>query len=240
MKTILHGSTRGNALTAKLKKLWKNDYVQTAVIIGLIALIVMGVWFSVQMVLNTPDPALAVVSGSMCIPEDAACDGWTHPFARTLHIGDLIIIQGVNPADLNADYPNSDIIVFHKPTDPNELIVHRIVKEEIGADGKIYFYTKGDGNPVNKWPDPIQPSEYDPWGRVSEDLVVGKVIMRIPWVGHVVLFMRNSVGLPIVIGLIVALLFIEFIAPLLKKKRTGVSETEQPEEAPQEQQEPML
>jgi len=220
-------------LTATFKKLWKNEYIQTALIIGLIVLIVLGFWFSIQTVLGTPYPALAVITGSMCIPQNAQCDGQTHPFARTLHIGDLIIIQGVNPADLNADYPNSDIIVFHKPTDPDELIVHRIAAKEVAANGTIYFYTKGDGNPTNKWPDPIQPVEYDSWGKVSEDLVVGKVIMRIPWVGHVILFMHNSVGLPIIIALMVILLFIEFILPLLRKK-APVSKPEQQKE-PQQQ-----
>jgi len=220
-------------LTATFKKLWKNEYIQTALIIGLIVLIVLGFWFSIQTVLGTPYPALAVITGSMCIPQNAQCDGQTHPFARTLHIGDLIIIQGVNPEDLNADYPNSDIIVFHKPTDPDELIVHRIAAKEVAANGTIYFYTKGDGNPTNKWPDPIQPVEYDSWGKVSEDLVVGKVIMRIPWVGHVILFMHNSVALPIIIALMVILLFIEFILPLLRKK-APVSEPEQQKE-PQQQ-----
>jgi signal peptidase I len=84
-------------LTATLKKLWKNEYVQTAVVIGLIALAVFGFWMGSQAVLNTPYPALAVVSGSMCIPYNGACDGWTHPFEHTLHIGDLIIVQGVAP-----------------------------------------------------------------------------------------------------------------------------------------------
>jgi signal peptidase I len=233
MKGILRHSTEGNALTATFKKLRKNKYVQTAVIIGLIVLIVLGLWYSIQMALNTPYPALAVITGSMCVPQDALCDGWTHPFARTLHIGDLIIIQGVNPADLNTDYPNSDIIVFHKPTDPSELIVHRIAAKEV-IDGKTYFYTKGDGNPVNEWPNAIQSSEYDPWGKVSEDLVIGKVIMRIPWLGHFVLFMRNSVGLPIVIALMIILLVVEFVVPLLRQKKTPTAEPEQQEETQQQ------
>jgi len=220
-------------LTATFKKLWKNEYIQTAVIIGLIVLIVLGFWFGVQILLNTPYPALAVITGSMCIPQDAQCDGYTHPFARTLHIGDLIIIQGVNPADLNSTYPYSDIIVFHKPTDPDELIVHRIAAKEVGEDGTIYFYTKGDGNPTNRWPNLIQQSEYDSWGKVSEDLVVGKVIMRIPWVGHAILFMHDSVGLPIIITLMVILVFIEFILPLLRKK-APVAEPEQQKEMQQQ------
>ena len=220
-------------MTATFKKLWKNEYIQTAVIIGLIVLIVLGFWFGVQILLNTPYPALAVITGSMCIPQDAQCDGYTHPFARTLHIGDLIIIQGVNPADLNSTYPYSDIIVFHKPTDPDELIVHRIAAKEVGEDGTIYFYTKGDGNPTNRWPNLIQQSEYDSWGKVSEDLVVGKVIMRIPWVGHAILFMHDSVGLPIIIVLMIILVFIEFILPLLRKK-APVAEPEQQKETQQQ------
>jgi len=221
-------------LTATLKKLWKNEYVQTAVIIGLIVLIVLGFWYGAQIALNTPDPALAVVSGSMCIPQDAQCDGWTHPFARTLHIGDLIIIQGVNPADLNANYSNSDIIVFHKPTDPSELIVHRIVAKEVSENGTIYFWTKGDGNGINKWPSTPSTAEYDPWGKISQDQVVGKVVMRIPWLGHIILFMRNSVGLPIIIALIILLVIVEFIVPLFRGKKAPAAESEQQKEAEQQ------
>ena len=205
-------------MTTSFKKLWKNEYIQTATIIGLIVLVVFGFWFGIQTLLNTTYPALAVITGSMCVPQGAQCNGQTHPFTRTLHIGDLIIIQGVNPTELNADYPNSDIIVFRKPTDVDELIVHRLAAKEVDENGTIYFYTKGDGNPTNRWPNPIKTSEYDSWGKVSEDLVVGKVIMRVPWVGHIILFMHNSIGLPIIIGLMALLLFIEFILPLFRRK----------------------
>jgi signal peptidase I len=219
-------------LTADFKKLWKNEYFQTAVVIGLIVLVIFGFWYGSQVVLNTPYPALAVVSGSMCVPYGSRCDGRFHPFARTLHIGDLIIVQGVNPADLSADYPNSDIIVFHKPNDSEDLIVHRIVAKE-ERNGTLYFYTKGDGNGVNKWPSTPSSSDYDPWNDrqgVPENLVVGKVVMRIPWLGHIVLFMRNSIGLPIVIALIIILVIVEFIVPLLR----GKEPSEQQKEAQQQ------
>ncbi len=207
------------SLTATLKKLWKNDYFHTAVIIGLIALAFLSVWYGSQAVLNNPYPVSAVESGSMCVPYGARCDGWTHPFDQTLHIGDLIIVQGVNPEDLNADYPNSDIIVFHKPTNPDELIVHRIIsKQEI--DGKLYFKTKGDGN-GNDWPaTPEHGIDYwrDYPDGVPEDLVVGKVIMRVPWVGHLPLFMRNGFGIPLVIVIIVIIVVYEFVLPMFRKK----------------------
>jgi signal peptidase I len=206
-------------LIFNLKKAWKNEYVQTAIVIGIIAVVVFGFWFGSQVILNTSYPALAVVSGSMCVPYNGRCDGWSHPFSQTLHIGDLIIVQGSDPLDLNSDYPNSDIIVFNNPNDLSELIVHRIVSREVN-DGKAYFYTKGDGNSNIKWPE--TPSSLDPWNPVSEDLLVGKVIMRIPWIGHFVLFMREGIGLPIVIGLIILLIIAEFLIPIIKKKKKQI------------------
>ena len=51
-------------------------------------------------------------------------------------------------------------------------------------------------------------------------MVVGKVVMRIPWFGWVTLFMRdNSWGLPVVIALIMLLVIIEFILPILREKK---------------------
>lgn len=222
-------------MTANLKRLWKKESVQTLIILGIIALIVLAFWFGSQLALNTQYPVLAVVSGSMCIPYDGACDGWlsvTHPFDRTLHKGDLIIVQGVNPADLNANYPNSDIIIFKDPRnsiDP-ELIVHRIVsKQEI--DGKLYFRTKGDGNSNKKWPTPasqLANIDYDPWSippapGVSEDHIVGKVILRLPFLGHLVLLMRNTAGIVVVIAIVAILIILEFIIPIFKKKKPPAS-----------------
>ena len=127
-------------LDIKLKKLWKNQYIQTVTVIGIIALVIFGFWFGIQVVLNTSYPALAVVSGSMCVPYGGRCDGWSHPFSQTLHIGDLIIVQGVDPMDLKVDYPDSDVIVFISPADPDDLIVHRIISIE-SRDGTLYFIT---------------------------------------------------------------------------------------------------
>ena len=198
-----------------IKKLWKNGNFQTALTIILIVLIVAGFWFGTQAALKTPYPVLAVTSGSMCTIQDGQCDGWSHPFERTLHTGDLIIVQGINPDDLNGDYPNSDIIVYHRPTNPEELIFHRIVsKEEV--DGTIYFRTEGDGNGLSKWPN--APDQVDSWSPFSEDLVVGKVVMRIPWVGHLVLFMRSEYGVPSVIILAALLIILEFVIPTLRRK----------------------
>ena len=218
--------------TAGFRKLWKNEYFQTAVMILLILVVVFGLWYGSQFVLNTPYPALAVASGSMCRVEGALCDGWSHPFSETLHKGDLIIVQGVDPKSLTV----GTIIVFHKPltssSDVDELIVHRIYSiENNTSNGLVYFETKGDANPS---PDPF---DFDYRGvnytwheKISERLVVGRVIMRVPWVGHVALSMRNSFGIFLIALLIIVIIILEFIIPAVTH-REGKPEEEKREEA---------
>lgn len=202
-----------------LKKLWKNDYFKTAVAIALIIAVIVGFFFGMQLALGTAVPIRVVESGSMCVPYGSRCDGWSHVFDQTLHVGDIIVIQQVNPADLNANYPNSDIIVYRNPNGVTP-IVHRIVeKQEI--NGTLYFKTKGDGNGPIMWP--ATPNSYDNIPNtkgVPQDLVEGKVILRIPWFGWITLFMRgNSWALPVVIALILLLVVIEFILPVIKEKQ---------------------
>lgn len=213
-------------VTSKRRKPWENESIQTVIVILAIVAIVFGFWYGSQLVLNTKiPPALAVVSGSMCIPYDGACNGWSHPFERTFHIGDIIVIQGANAKDLRIDYPNSDIIVFHSPLNPNELIVHRIISTRV-INNTTYFLTKGDGN-GNPWPETPQsgldPWDYSPVPGVSQDMIVGKVIMRIPWIGWVAIKMQeagatNSIVVPIIVVLIALLVIVEFVVPLLKRK----------------------
>jgi signal peptidase I len=208
------------------RRVLKNDYVKTAIAIALIIAIVLGFFFGLGLALGTSVPVRVVESGSMCT-EIYGCDGWSHPFEQTLHVGDIIIIQSVNPEELSTDYPNSDIIVYQNPNlrgNPEATpIVHRIVAK-YQVNGTWYFQTKGDGNGVN-WPTTPTTSEYDShtlWSTgegVPEDLVLGKVVMRIPYFGWITLFMRdNSWALPLVIGLIMLLIVIEFILPIVRTK----------------------
>jgi signal peptidase I len=128
-----------------MSRAFKNGTIQTIVIVALVAVAVSGLYLA-----ERAGYVAVVPSGSMCIQYDASCDGWTHPFDRTLHVGDILIIEPINPNDLNTNYPNSDIIVFHNPQNPSELIVHRIIGVT-DVNGILYFTTKGDGN-GNPWP----------------------------------------------------------------------------------------
>ena len=234
---------KGIALAVEtFRKMWRNEYVQTGIMIAVIIGIVFGFWYGSQLVLNTQYPALAVASGSMCTVKSMRCDGWDHPFSPTLHKGDLIIIQGVDPDSIQDTYPNSDIIVFHEPksssADVDSLIVHRVIAKE-KRNGLTYFRTKGDGN-GRKWPEMLEDPERegDMWqdyrgenytwdNMISEKLLVGKVIMRVPWIGRIALYMRNSSGMYLIIILIIILVIVEFIFPMFSR---GNGEAEQQKE----------
>jgi signal peptidase I len=211
-------------------KIRRNEYFKSAIVILLIVSVVLGIYFGVQFALGTAVPIRVVESGSMCVPYDGLCNGWSHPFEQTLHVGDIIVIQNVNPADLNANYPNSDVIVYENPTNPTATpIVHRIV-EKYKDNGTLYFQTKGDGN-GQKWPKIPSHQEYDSltlWSTgqgVPQNHVIGKVVMRIPYFGWITLFLRNNTwGLPAVVALILLLVVLEFIIPIVKSKRSKPQE----------------
>jgi signal peptidase I len=204
-----------------------SSYAKTILPIVLVVCLALGFFFGLQLVLGNSTPVRVVESGSMCIPHGYACNGWqslNHSFAQTLHKGDIIIIQGVDPKDLNTNYPNSDIIVYKKPTDPSATpIVHRIVTS-YEVNGTLYFQTKGDGN-GRPWPQTPLEGEYDSnaiWHTgegVPADLVEGRVIMRIPYFGWVTLILNGNYWiLPAIVALIVLLIAIEFIVPAIKQK----------------------
>jgi signal peptidase I len=352
--------------TSKPKSLWKNEYFQTAVTVILVLVIVFGFWFGSQFVLRSQYPMLAVASGSMCKVQHMHCDGWSHPFERTLHVGDLIIIQGTPAKDIRTGLdPEGDIIVFHQTGSTDTLIVHRAIEKKTTelpifddggtsfwtlvsgiasddatekkmdynsyrmvlssqtldvyhdfdknqyypeegsfriwiygantsnsirlefwnevytakADGyyvqiaddfsgwrsfrwnatefasigtprgwdnircvrlsgsdnvsgtyrldglmgsALNFITKGDGN---SGPDPSP---------VPASNVVGKVIMRVPWAGHLALYMRNSVGIFIILAIIILLIMVEFVVPLFTKRKTA-TETKEEEKKPEDE-----
>jgi len=209
--------------TTQLKQLWKNEYFQTVITIVLMIVIVLGFWYGLQFALGTSYPALAVASGSMCLSPAASCDGWTHPFERTLHVGDLIIIQKMKAEEIKAEpYPNGDIIVFRKPGD-EDLIVHRAIAKE-NRSGTWYFQTKGDGNSI---PDSTSPN-------IPEENVVGKVVMRVPWIGHLALALRSTSGIYILVILIIIVLIIQFAFPESKQKKTEKAQSTESSEKPPE------
>ncbi|MEM0095662.1 MAG: signal peptidase I [Candidatus Bathyarchaeia archaeon] len=180
-----------------IKKLWKNEYFQTAITVALLFLIVLGLYYGAQAALGTPYPALAVASDSMF---------------PTLNIGDLIIVQKIDPTQINADPSGltGDILVYRKRTTyGEELIVHRAVKIE-NISGQIYITTRSDKYGSNDVP----------W---SSSQLVGKVIARIPFIGHLPLFFHSQENVYILFIAFLIILII-LLLPLDSDKETKSTE----------------
>jgi len=214
-------------VASKPKRILNSEFVKTLIAIGLVIVIVLGGYFVLGLALGTDTPIRVVESGSMCIAA-GRCDGLSDVFTQTLHIGDLIIIQRLdNVEEYNVNYPNSDIIVYRNPELEVNLgatpIVHRIVAR-YEVNGTYYFQTKGDGN-GHHWPASITSTEYDSytfWNTgqgVTEEQILGRVVMRVPYVGWTTLLMRNTYwALPIVVAVIMILVIAEFVLPAIKPK----------------------
>ncbi|MDH5733604.1 MAG: signal peptidase I [Candidatus Bathyarchaeota archaeon] len=193
----------------KPREVLKNDSVKTIIFLGVMILCVFGFWFGLKVVLKTEYPLLAVATGSM---------------EPTLNVGDLIIVQG----ELNGPYDEIDvgrnngaIIVFQSGAlgkSGGELIVHRAINKEYN-NGVWSFITWGD---ANDGPDPE-------W---SEKYLVGKVVGRIPLVGHIPLFVREPYGIIIIVAFMLVLIFAEFL-PIWRRKTQPDEDASLPENIPQ-------
>lgn len=103
----------------------------------------------------------------------------------TLEVGDLIWVKNLTDASeiTAAPYPEGDIIVFMRSSaSPYDVVVSRAIGK-ISANGTLYFQTQGDNN---AWPDAEM---------ISGDLVLGRVVGRIPLVGSLFSATGSPVGL---------------------------------------------
>jgi signal peptidase len=134
-----------------------------------------------------------------------------------LERGDLLVLQG-RPAE---DIAVGNIIVFTTPNN-DAPIVHRVESiEEI--DDELRYYTKGDNNDY-----------VDAGYRTYED-IVGVQVFRIPYLGHVSLFLKEPTGMVIAIILIVILLIVpEFVCKNDDEEKQEKEITESDTETPTE------
>lgn len=218
----------------KLTEAHKKRFLKVLIFLMATVLGFLGFWFALRVALNTEYPIMPVSSGSMCVFQPN-CDDLTHPFDPTLHVGDLIIVQGVDARSVRDAYPDSDVLVFSFPKgdayQDSGLTITRVIKKEERND-VIYFRTKGDGEGIHIWPETPDVSECDRWydyrenytcnGMISEKLLVGKVVFRIPWIGYVALFMQTSAGVFMIVVLIIIILIVEFAIPAFISKKAEI------------------
>jgi signal peptidase len=112
----------------------------------------------------------------------------------TLERGDLLVLQGRAEEDIAI----GDIVVYTAPG-YDAPIVHRVVRIE-EVDGEIRYFTQGDNN------------DYVDSGYRTYKDIVGVQVLRIPYLGHVSLFLKTTTGTVIAVILILLLLIVpEFV-----------------------------
>lgn len=155
----------------------KRSVVKTILIVGIIALVILGTYGIICLAWNTDTP-ITVVEGSSMIP--------------TLHEGDVLFVK--KPWDLGNIQNGShtertgDILIFYSPV-MKFLVVHRVIDKNY-SDGKWYFNTQGDNDGT---PDNLDPHIYGFGGEyLPEDYVKGIMIGSLPWIGNIGIFLRDS------------------------------------------------
>ncbi|MBD3155897.1 MAG: signal peptidase I, partial [Candidatus Aenigmarchaeota archaeon] len=114
----------------------------------------------------------------------------------TINPGDLLVVDKTDPVKIQ----KGDIISY---TEKGEFVTHRVV-DVIEKNGKISFKTKGDANEES---DIIRTSSSD---------VMGKVILTLPYTGHLVKFVRSPLGFILFIIIPAILLIVGEVRKILK------------------------
>ncbi|MGI0056652.1 MAG: signal peptidase I [Nitrosarchaeum sp.] len=143
----------------------------------IVAIGVIVIWVSLQVVFGTPNPFYVVASGSM-VP--------------VLKVYDVLMVQGHVPFE---DIKVGDIIVFNRPSGHDRVIVHRVAS--IINDDPKTIRTKGDANPAS-----IPGTDFP----ITKEEYIGKVAYVIPQVGYVTQLIKppiNYIIIVIVIGIMI-------------------------------------
>jgi hypothetical protein len=172
--------------------IWEDDSIWSWIVNIILAFVLIKfvVYPGLGFVLSTSHPVVAVVSESM-EHNDMEFDKWWEKnkdwyvenginkeyfekfsLKNGFNKGDIMVLRGRDAESIEI----GEVIVFRSGR--KDPIIHRVVKK-IQNDDKIYFQTKGDNNK-----DSIKSSQLDETN-IGEDIVIGKVILRVPLLGYI-------------------------------------------------------
>ena len=157
----------------------------------IVAIGVIVIWISLQVVFGTQNPFYVVASGSM-IP--------------VLQVYDVLVVQGHESFD---DIKVGDIIVFNRPTSHDRVIVHRVAA--IIDDNPKTIRTKGDANPGS-----IPGTDFP----ITKEDYIGKVAYVIPQVGYVTQLLKPPINY-IIIVIVIGVMIVKQINKKKNEKELG-------------------
>lgn len=192
----------------KISRLWKNGYARATFSVLLVLGSIVPFWFGLRATFKSDYPLFPIECGSM---------------SPTLNIGDLVVVQGLpNASEIKAaEKTEGDIILFRKPSNPNELIVQRAINKTL-VNGVWYIRTQGDNASSPYRCSKGQKAE-DTWGDgyFHQKFLIGKVAGKIPYLGYIPLSASVFLRTPEAIFLLVVFTFFVILLkyPSLRKKK---------------------
>ena len=106
---------------------------------------------------------------------------------RTMTMLTASMSPSIDPGDVTvvtplavSDVTEGMVITYHIPIGEHQLITHRVVSVEHGADGSVTVQTKGDNN-----------ESVDPWSATLSGDTAYQVRAVIPEIGHVIHALRT-------------------------------------------------
>ncbi len=126
----------------------------------------------------------------------------------TIAAGDVVIDERISPTDAQV----GDVVTFRDPEDQAKLITHRV--RSIHRTGShLWFITQGDANnTTERW-------------RIVADGELGRVVYKVPWVGHLAVLTHTPGGLLLIL-----------LVPLARRRARGEGRwCRHPDEQPPEE-----
>ncbi|MBS7609690.1 signal peptidase I [Candidatus Bathyarchaeota archaeon] len=124
---------------------------------------VLGSYMALQAFQLALQASLSISTPLMYVP--------TRSMEPNIQVGDLVVIKGVKPSEVQV----GDIIVFRTGLPPpTDRVIHRVV-EISNESGKLYFTTQGDN---------VGYPQYFERHFDAEERLIGKCIFRIPLLGY--------------------------------------------------------
>jgi signal peptidase I len=145
--------------------------------------------------------SLALVRGTWMVTP--ILSGSMHP---GLAVGG-VAISGRVPVDSLAV---RDVIVFQRPDNPSEQVVHRIVQVVVGSSALPQIITQGDAN-----------TERDPWTLTIRGDYAYRVRWSLPLIGYVVVAFQDHCGLALLgAGIVLIVIALTMVSGSRRRSRS--------------------
>jgi signal peptidase len=141
--------------------------------------------------------------------------------APAIGAGDTVVVNNVSGAAIH----DGDIITFRRGQTAEirqgqageNLVTHRVV-DIVQSESGVKFKTKGDAN------------EEADQGLIPADALVGRVMLTIPYIGHVIAFAGTQLGLIALVALPLGLLVAGELYDLARAARNSREASDVPDE----------